>query len=255
MEEFLDSLEKDIEEVKELSERLLASTEEYMIINGAIPEQLQSSNEEIITRFQRVLDGKQRLLDGALFDSKLVTVALTERLLRMGANVHTNRGGMPVLHSVQMDGRYEIVGTLLSHGADVNQRDHNGNTPLHWACSGVSGRRCLENVRTLLRAGADPTARSDFKWLGGRRARTPIEWLNGGHEEIAKLLRQVDRRRQWGFIDMLRRRAGTEAGSVVEGPEEKRRSPRLPTAIGLGAIKYLQIDAPDHIFDMVMRFL
>lgn len=45
------------------------------------------------------------------------------------------RAGMAALHEAVLTGNMEAVKLLLKYGADVNQRDEDGWTPLHMACS------------------------------------------------------------------------------------------------------------------------
>lgn len=43
--------------------------------------------------------------------------------------------GMAALHEAVLTGNLEVVKLLMKYGADVHQRDENGWTPLHMACS------------------------------------------------------------------------------------------------------------------------
>nr|XP_057906082.1 protein phosphatase 1 regulatory subunit 27 [Doryrhamphus excisus] len=43
--------------------------------------------------------------------------------------------GMAALHEAVLTGNLEVVKLLVKHGADVHQRDEDGWTPLHMACS------------------------------------------------------------------------------------------------------------------------
>lgn len=43
--------------------------------------------------------------------------------------------GMAALHEAVLTGNLEVVKLLIKYGADVHQRDEDGWTPLHMACS------------------------------------------------------------------------------------------------------------------------
>lgn len=81
-------------------------------------------------------------------------------------------------------GKLSEVERLLASGADVNQQDEQGWTPLNWA----AGRGDLACVGALLDAGADV-----FKV--GRDQRTPYKIaLAAGHAEVVRLLSEAEDR-------------------------------------------------------------
>lgn len=43
--------------------------------------------------------------------------------------------GMAALHEAVLTGNLDVVKLLVKYGADVHQRDEDGWTPLHMACS------------------------------------------------------------------------------------------------------------------------
>lgn len=74
------------------------------------------------------------------------------------------------------------VGELLGSGADVNQQDEQGWTPLNWA----AGRGDLDIIQMLVGRGADVTK-------VGRDLRTPYKIaLAAGHREAARFLREAE---------------------------------------------------------------
>lgn len=78
----------------------------------------------------------------------------------------------------------EIVTLLIQHGADVNARDVNGETPLYFAVSTGSS----EAVRTLLAAGANPN-------LATAKGETPLDVAaKNGLDEIVGLLKSAHSR-------------------------------------------------------------
>jgi uncharacterized protein len=77
---------------------------------------------------------------------------------------------------------YTRVKEFIDSGADINQQDEYGWTPLNWA----SGRGDLKIVTLLLEKGADVLK-------VGRDQRTPYRIaLAAGHVEVVKLLRKAE---------------------------------------------------------------
>jgi uncharacterized protein len=134
------------------------------------------------------------------------TPEIASMLLDAGADINArNRhkfagpGNSPLSAAVYQD-RRDVVRLLIDRGADVNQGDNAGFTPLHLA--GALGR--VEAASILLESGADPNARTNM--TGGKvwANKTPLDLLavedrtgEGGSKipaevdaEIATLLRR-----------------------------------------------------------------
>lgn len=82
-------------------------------------------------------------------------------LIEAGAEIDAKSefGTTPLVGAVRTGTqRGEIVLILLSHGAKINNRDYQGNTPLHVA-------RVPEKIEVLLDNGADPSAKNEFGML------------------------------------------------------------------------------------------
>ncbi|XP_013887688.1 protein phosphatase 1 regulatory subunit 27b [Austrofundulus limnaeus] len=86
-------------------------------------------------------------------------------LERIGRFMRTRRveldtiytSGMAAIHEAVLSGNLDCVKLLVHYGADIHQRDEEGWTPLHMACSD----RFPHIARYLLSLGADPELEND----------------------------------------------------------------------------------------------
>jgi ankyrin repeat protein len=86
-------------------------------------------------------------------------VALVEKLIGSGADVNARDGNQETpLHFAVRDYRPDVVKLLIANGADVEARDVHGNTPLFRAVFESRGRGDL--IRLLLTRGADKTVQN-----------------------------------------------------------------------------------------------
>jgi hypothetical protein len=84
------------------------------------------------------------------------------QLIEAGANMDERNGdGDHVIHVAVSHGRTDVVQILLDHGTDVNVKGRLGNTPLHIACYGkrMAGRKAV--IQQLLLNGADISAQNN----------------------------------------------------------------------------------------------
>ncbi|KAF5645310.1 ankyrin repeat-containing protein [Fusarium sp. NRRL 25303] len=132
--------------------------------------------------FQRHRDPEAPLeTEVLLFSMKLGLISLIERLLeRCGdeaLSFHGYSEVYPPLHQAVKYGDLGIVRLLIKHGADLDEHDSRGCTPLHRAVIGGSrtkgGMRTVI-VKSLLEAGADPWKTQEDS-NGVSRMRLPIQ--------------------------------------------------------------------------------
>ncbi|XP_075891786.1 protein phosphatase 1 regulatory subunit 27b [Nelusetta ayraudi] len=84
--------------------------------------------------------------------------------------------GMAAIHEAVLSGNLECVKLLVHHGADIHQRDEEGWTPLHMACS--DGFPHI--ARYLLSLGADPVLENDC-------GEKPVDLIDEDSKELLQL--------------------------------------------------------------------
>ena len=123
--------------------------------------------------------------------------AMIQALIDAGANLHARwfRGRTALHEAVQVisGDRFphfeSAIRTLVAAGLDVNIRDDEGSTPLHYALGEEGGAE--EAVKTLLALGADPNIRNDK----GQTPRDIADLYRCRH--LAKLLPPPPNSRSW----------------------------------------------------------
>ena len=90
------------------------------------------------------------------------------------------------LHQAVIDGNLMLVNTLISNGADVNEKDNNSFSPLHYATQEFSTKKeCFEITKILLQAGANIEARDEN---GNTPLSNAVYWFRGDPSLVNLLL-------------------------------------------------------------------
>lgn len=100
-----------------------------------------------------------------------------EDAIMQGADVNVNvGGGMRALHISALRGEMFLTELIIAHGADVNQRDLSGNTPLLYACHFYrQHQRGVNMVAQLLYHKANPWYRVKDGKMAGQSAQDLME--------------------------------------------------------------------------------
>ena len=90
------------------------------------------------------------------------------RCLEAGGDVNgrNEEGETPLHWAAKRNGKRDVMAALLKAGADPNARNEKGSTPLHWAADSESPA----GLTALLKAGADPNARDVWGYTPLHRA-------------------------------------------------------------------------------------
>ena len=108
---------------------------------------------------------------------------VVQALIDAGANVNQHdNGGWTPLYWASYYGHQTVVQALITAGADINQQDNEGCTPLHEAVT----RGHLEVAQALIAAGADINQQNN-------EGETPLHRAaHSGHQEIVNLINRVN---------------------------------------------------------------
>ncbi|MDX2050464.1 MAG: ankyrin repeat domain-containing protein [Rickettsiaceae bacterium] len=132
-----------------------------------------------IVNYARIIDLKQSLLLFSECRKLNPDIDAISRFIEHGANINEkdNFGWTP-LHCVCHNGHEQTAKLLIEHGANIDEKDNSGLTPLHQAC--YWGH---EQIAKLLKEhGAKIDEKDNFGWTSLYSA------CFKGQEQIAKLL-------------------------------------------------------------------
>jgi uncharacterized protein len=153
------------------------------------PEIVQAVTQGDVAQVRELLKGNSALVNisnpegftllnlAAFFGHKTVL----DELLAQGADVNqpsNNVHRVQPIHSAASMLHFDVIKTLLEHGAEVNTRQEESFVALHYAAE--DGQ--LELVELLLQHGADPTIATNT----GETARDLA--LKNGHQQVAERL-------------------------------------------------------------------
>ena len=162
----------------------------YMAEVQALIDQKWKENPEEMKRVMAEIKAKEKQKSkkaetpkGVSFDPQLtqelieewkkppnkVDMSKIQDLIERGADVDAkdNNGWTP-LHWASDSNHIEIAKLLIDRGADVDAKDNWGWTPLHRAC----GNNALELAKLLIERGADVEAKDNVGWTPLRKARS-----------------------------------------------------------------------------------
>ncbi|XP_062559479.1 tyrosine-protein kinase Shark isoform X2 [Armigeres subalbatus] len=145
------------------------SIDDHMPIHGldSLIEHYRESSNGLVTRLQTICQsgppphdvrshGKENLLHRATENSNFTVVS--ELMKTKYKNIDSkNEHGQTAVHLACLYAEANILEKLIEGGANINNRDTQGNTPLHYASRKQTG---LEMVRLLVNAGTNVQARN-----------------------------------------------------------------------------------------------
>ena len=134
------------------------------------------------------------------FAAEFGAIGAARVLIEAGANVghHTSTGMQPnVLMAAALNGHLDCVELLLQHGALLEARDANGNTPLTYAAN----RGHAKVTAFLLNAGANPNAANRYEWTALMQA-TEAHRI-GSVRQLVEAGADVNAVRQYGATTLM----------------------------------------------------
>ncbi len=90
-------------------------------------------------------------------------IALAEQALKAGADINgKDTQGLTPLHFAVKNNNKEMVQLLINAGVNKDLQNQDGDTPLHFAARGRAGRGNREMTRLLLNAGANTNIQDNY---------------------------------------------------------------------------------------------
>lgn len=160
--------------IRIIESRLLKeNTQEENTQEEIVCELLQGVEEEIVAPFE--LDTPEAVLSAAAMNNNLKLVKKILEGNLAAVDCKDDEGYTPLMWAA-LNNNHEMCTLLLAAGADVNERNEDGQTPLMYAWN-------AEICKTLLEAGAEVDSRNNDGW-------TPlmVAALNGSVKTCGVLL-------------------------------------------------------------------
>jgi len=137
-------------------------------------------NSNLLKKFHNVRFSNDIVFQDYVREGELERIGRFMRSRRVSLDTIYN-SGRGAIHEAVLSGNLECVKLLLRYGADIHQRDEEGWTPLHMACSDGFP----DIARYLLSLGADHE-------LENESGQKPVDLIDPENKKLLELFVQAD---------------------------------------------------------------